>query len=235
MASHPNRFLNSLSPESLQLLLSRTAEVDLPSRASLYELDSRPAYAYFLTAGMASIVTSMEDGGVAEVAVVGTEGLIGGMHVQGPGKLYTSGMIQLAAKAISIPLAHLQTAFRTSEEIRDRILEFNQAQTLMISQIAACNRLHEAEGRLARWLLMAQDRTQSNNLAFTQEFLAMMLGSRRTTVTLAAGLLQRAGFIEYSRGNVRILDRENLKATACVCYRITSEIMANLYTSPVTT
>jgi hypothetical protein len=98
-----------------------------------------------------------------------------------------------------------------------------------VSQIAGCNRLHEAEERLARWLLMAQDRTQSEVLNFTQEFIAMMLGARRTTVTLIAGSLQRANLIEYSRGRVKILDRENLESAACDCYKITKDLYTNLY------
>ena len=97
------------------------------------------------------------------------------------------------------------------------------------NQIAGCNRLHEAEERLARWLLMAQDRTQSDVLNFTQEFLAMMLGARRTTVTLIAGALQKAGLIEYQRGHVKILDRVNLEAAACDCYRIIRDLHTNLY------
>ena len=108
----------------------------------------------------------------------------------------------------------MRQAYRSSEEIRDRILEFVQEQTISTNQIAGCNRLHEAEERLARWLLMAQDRTQSDVLNFTQEFLAMMLGARRTTVTLIAGALQKAGLIEYQRGHVKIIDRVNLEAAA---------------------
>ena len=101
-----------------------------------------------------------------------------------------------------------------------------------MSQIAGCNRLHEAEERLARWLLMAQDRTQSDVMYFTQEFLGMMLGSRRTTVTLIAGALQKADLIEYSRGKVRIVDRERLEEAACDCYRIAKDLFSNLYDKP---
>ena len=229
-AQFSNRLLDSLSPEANQLLRAHALQVDLGLRASLYEAEQTPAYAYFMTSGMASIVTAMEDGSTAEVGIVGREGLIGGMHIIGPAKVYTTAFIQLEGSALRIPLQHLRHAFRSSEEIRDRILEFYQEQTLTVSQIAGCNRLHEADERLARWLLMAADRTGSENLNFTQEFLAMMLGSRRTTVTLTAGALQRAGLIEYSRGRVRILNRENLESAACDCYRITKSLLTNLYT-----
>jgi DNA-binding MarR family transcriptional regulator len=118
-----------------------------------------------------------------------------------------------------------------SDELQptQRILEMTQEQALSMSQIAACNRLHEAEERLARWLLMAQDRTQSEVLPFTQEFLAEMLGSQRTTVTVIAGALQRSGLIEYTRGHVRILNREELESAACDCYKIIRNLQNNLY------
>ena len=234
MSSHrPNRLLDSLSPEANHLLMAHATSVDLPLRCPLYDAEQTPAHAYFMTSGMASIVTAMENGDTAEVGIVGNEGLIGALHIIGPAKIYTTSFIQLDGTAIRIPLSNLRTAFRSSEEIRDRILEFYQEQTLTLGQIAACNRLHEAEERLARWLLMAQDRTQSDVMSFTQEFLGMMLGSRRTTVTLIAGVLQRAGLIEYSRGRVRILSRENLENAACDCYRVTKNLLTGLYTHSV--
>jgi CRP-like cAMP-binding protein len=178
---------------------------------------------------MASIVTTMEDGETAEVGVVGNEGIVGSIFLLGPTKISTSSFIQLEGSALRISMLDLRHAYRSSEEIRDRLLEFVQEQAVTVSQIAGCNRLHEAEERLARWLLMAQDRTQSEVLNFTQEFLAMMLGARCTTVTLIAGSLQRANLIEYSRGRVKILDRENLESAACDCYKITKDLYTNLY------
>jgi CRP-like cAMP-binding protein len=135
----------------------------------------------------------------------------------------------LEGSALRIPLSELRKAFRSSEEIRDRILEFVQEHALGLGQIAGCHRLHGAEERLARWLLMAQDRVQSDYLYFTQEFLAMMLGARRTTVTVVAGTLQESGLIEYRRGHVKILNRENLVSAACECYQVVSALYKNLY------
>jgi CRP-like cAMP-binding protein len=224
-----NRLLSSLSQEKRDLLLPHCTAIDLPLKTSLYRAEHTPPYAYFMTSGMASIVTAMEDGDTAEVGVVGNEGLIGSLFLLGPAKVSTSAFMQLEGTALRISLADLRHAFRTSEEIRDRLLEFVQEQAVSVNQIAGCNRLHESEERLARWLLMAQDRTQSNVMNFTQEFLAMMLGARRTTVTLIAGSLQRAGLIEYSRGRVKILDRENLESAACDCYKIVRDVCANLY------
>ena len=233
MPSQPaNRLLASLSPESRDLLISRSVNVSLPIKTPLFNPDETPSHAYFMTSGMTSVVTSMEDGDTAEVGIIGFEGLVGGIHLMGPAKVSTNAFIQLEGTALKIPLSELRKAFRTSEEIRDRILEFYQEQSLTVSQIAGCNRLHEAEERLARWLLMAQDRVQSDVLNFTQEFLGMMLGSRRTTVTLIAGALQRAELIEYSRGKVKILDRERLETAACDCYRIARDLFTNLYAKP---
>jgi CRP-like cAMP-binding protein len=154
---------------------------------------------------------------------------VGSIHLLGPAPVSTESFMQLDGTGIRIPLSELQKAFRSSEEIRDRILESVQEQTLSVSQIAGCNRLHEAQARLARWLLMVQDRTRSDVLNFTQEFLGMMLGAQRTTVTLIAGNLQRSGLIEYRRGHVKILDRENLEEAACDCYQITKNLYVNLY------
>jgi CRP-like cAMP-binding protein len=228
-----NLFLNSLSGESREMLLTHCVEVDLPLRKTLYEAENLPRYAYFLTSGIASVVTVMEDGGSAEVGLIGREGLVGSFHLLGPAKVSTRCFIQLTATAFRIPFPDLVRAFRTNEEIRDRVLELVQEQALNLSQLAGCNRLHEAEERLARWLLMAQDRTGSDVLDFTQEFLAMMLGSRRTTVTVIAGVLQRSGLIEYQRGRVKILSRERLEAAACDCYRITKELYSGLYSHTI--
>jgi CRP-like cAMP-binding protein len=229
----PNLFLKSLSPESRNLLMKHCSEIDLPLRKSLYEAESVPPYAYFLTSGIASIVTAMQDGSTAEVGLIGREGLVGAFHLLGPAKVSTSCFIQLAATGLRIPFEDLAHAFRTNEEIRDRALEFVQEQAISLAQLAGCNRLHEAEERLSRWLLMAQDRTGTDVLDFTQEFLGMMLGARRTTVTVVAGVLQRSGLIEYHRGRVKILNRESLEAAACDCYKITNELFTNLYKRPL--
>ena len=224
-----NLFLGSLSVESRNLLLKHCVEVDLPLRKPLYEPEIVPRYAYFLTSGIASVVTAMEDGGTAEVGLIGREGLVGSFHLLGPAKVSTRCFIQLPATALRVPFTDLAHAFRSNEEIRDRVLEFVQEQALSLSQLAGCNRLHESEERLSRWLLMAQDRTGTDIVEFTQEFLGMMLGARRTTVTVVAGALQRSGLIEYQRGRVKILDRERLIAAACDCYKITRELFTGLY------
>ena len=228
-ALHPNLFLASLSSEHREFLIDRSTPVVLPLRTVLYEAEEAPTHAYFMTTGIASVVSTMSSGATAEVGVVGREGIVGSMQLLGPGLVPTHCFMQLDGTALKIPFSELNKAFRSSEEIRDRILEFIQEQALSLSQLAGCNRFHESEERLARWLLMVQDRTQSDVLNLTQEFLAMMLGSQRSTVTLVAGSLQRSGLIEYQRGRVKILNRANLEAAACDCYQVTKHLYANLY------
>lgn len=140
--------------------------------------------------------------------------------------------MQVGGSGLRISLSALRKAFGASEEIRERILEFQQEQAMCLSQVAGCHRLHEAEQRLARWLLMVEDCTQTDLLNLTQEFLGMMLGSRRTTVSAAAGELQGAGLIEYQRGRIKILDRPRLEAAACDCYPIAKQLHAGLYSRP---
>lgn len=184
----------------------------------------------FMTSGIASVVTPMLDGGTAEVELIGYEGLVGSFHLLGSAPVPTSCFIQMAGTGLRMELSVLRESFRTSDAIRDRILELVQYQALTVSQMAGCNRLHESEARLARWLLMAQDRTRSDVLNLTQEFLAEMLGTQRTTVTTTAGALQRSGFIQYRQGEVKIVDREGLEAAACDCYRIVKQLYSKLYT-----
>jgi CRP-like cAMP-binding protein len=201
----------------------------LPLREILYAANDMPTYGYFLTGGLASVVTSMPDGATAEVSFIGREGLVGAFHLIGPAEVPTNCFMQMAGSGLRISITDLKEIFDTKEEIRERILESVQEQALTIGQISTCNRLHESQERLARWLLMARDRTQSDVLNITQEFLAQMLGARRTTVTVVAGALQRSGYIEYRRGQVRIIDHKNLEAAACDCYRVVKNLYDGLY------
>ncbi|MGA7156772.1 MAG: Crp/Fnr family transcriptional regulator [Acidobacteriaceae bacterium] len=201
----------------------------MPLRKPLYDPGETPLYAYFLTSGIASVVTLMEDGAMAEVGLVGSEGLVGSVHLMGPSKIPTRCFVQLEGAALRIRFSDLTHAFREDPEFRERVLECVQEQTAGLCQLAGCNRLHDNEERLARWLLMAQDRARTDMLNFTQEFLAMMLGARRTTVTLIAGALQKRGLIRYQRGKVRILNRRGLEAASCDCYQVIKELYANLY------
>ena len=138
-------------------------------------------------------------------------------------------MMQLPGTGLRIPYPDLQHAFDSSSEIHSRILEFVQQQAIMAGQIAGCNRLHDAEQRLIRWLLSAHDRTRDCELKFTHRYLAEMVASQRTTVTAIARDLQQRGLIRYSRGVIRIIDRDGLERAACDCYEITKRLYSRLY------
>ncbi len=227
-----NRLLQILSPASRAVLMLSAREIDLPIRSSLFHMSHSPAFVHFLTSGAASVVVTMQEGGSAEVGMIGDEGIVGATALLGSAPMESECFMQIAGAGLRIPLKTMRTAFDNVPEIRMRVLEFLQSQMNISAQLSACNKLHEAEARLARWLLMTSDRIHSDMLNLTQEFLAEMLGSQRTTVALVAGILQRAGHIEYSRGRVRILDRAGLSAVACDCYEVTCKIVEKLYTGP---
>jgi CRP-like cAMP-binding protein len=224
-----NLFLCSLSTSSRQYLMAAAKAVELPLNTKLYNPDATPPYAYFLNSGLASVVTPMANGQTTEVGFIGYEGIVGGLHLLGDAPIPSQGVIQLAGKGLRISFTDLQNAFRDSEEIRGRILHFVQCHAAITGQIAGCNRIHNAEQRLARWLLMAWDRTQELALNFTQEYLSEMIAVERTTVSAIAADMQRKGLIEYSRGQLESLNREDLEATACECYPITKKLFYGLY------
>jgi CRP-like cAMP-binding protein len=224
-----NLLLATLPPAYRNSLLARLKPVSLPLRSVLYEPDETPKYAHFITSGIASIVSSMADGASAEVGVWGHEGLVESFHLLGRARIPTRCFIQMEATALRMPFKELQKEFLESTELREAVLQCVQSQGFILGQLAACNRLHEAEQRLARWLLMVRDRVDSENYFLTQEFLANMLGSRRTTVTAAAGTLQRKGLIKYSRGRIGIIDAGGLESAACECYMTVRNLYLNFY------
>jgi CRP-like cAMP-binding protein len=227
-----NLLLESLSLASREHLLSLSRHVELPVRAWIQTPDESPQFAYFVTAGIASFVVELAEGGSAEVALMGREGLTCSLSLLGPAAASIQGFMQMAGSGYRIPFGEIKKIFRESEEIRTRILEHAQQQSLTSTHIVACNRLHEAEPRLARWLLMVQDRVEDDAFHLTQEFLAQMLGTQRTTVSVAAGVLQRGGLIEYKRGKMTILDRPALEQTACDCYPLVKRYFTGLYQEP---
>lgn len=229
MATESNLMLNALPAELRESLIARMEPVSLPLETILYKPGEQPQYAHFMTSGIASVVTFMADGSGAEVGFIGREGVVEGMNLLGPAKAPTSAFIQVEGTALRIRFADLQKELFTAESLLRRTLESVQCHGFILAQLAACNGLHEIEERLARWLLMVQDRVESERFYLTQEFLAEMLGARRTSVTLAAGSLQRSGIIEYRRGHIHILDRERLQGSACECYPIVRDLMTGLY------
>jgi CRP-like cAMP-binding protein len=182
-----------------------------------------------MTSGMTSVVTFMSDGIGAEVGIIGHEGVVEAIHLLGAASAPTTAFIQSEGTALRMPFAELQQLFLAHAPLSQRILEFVQSQGFTLSQLAACHGLHEIEERLARWLLMVRDRLESDRFELTQEFLAEMLGARRTSVTLAAGTLQRSGLIKYSRGRIQVIDGDGLEKAACECYPIVRNLVSRLY------
>ncbi|HEY0796333.1 MAG TPA: Crp/Fnr family transcriptional regulator [Acidisarcina sp.] len=224
-----NLLIEALPPDYRDDLLARMEPISAPVDTVLYAASERPPYVHFMTSGIASVVTFMADGSGTEVGLMGRESLVEGYHLLGPATVHTTGFVQLGGTALRIPFAELHKDFLTYEPLRNLILESVQAQGLILNQLAACNRLHEVEERLARWLLMVRDRLGTNQFYLTQEFLGEMLSARRTTVTLAAGTLQRSGLIEYRRGNIKLLDTEGLESAACECYPLVRGLAGGLY------
>jgi CRP-like cAMP-binding protein len=137
--------------------------------------------------------------------------------------------MQIGGTGLRMEFSAFEKLFNSDEALRRGVMNYAQYHSVLLSQIAGCNRLHDVEARLARWLLMIQDRTATKLLKLTQEFLGQMIGSQRTTVSAVAGALQARGQIEYSRGNVRVLDRTGLENTACECYPVTRQLLEGLY------
>jgi len=214
-----NEILNSISEAEWNRLCPNLELVQLPHRQILHEAGERIEFAYFLNEGLASLVVLTSDGRRVEVGIVGHEGVVGtplavGLHC-GP---YRS-IMQISGTAYRIKSEVLEDTLVDAPELRLLLHRFILIQGLQIAQIAACNRLHEIDQRLARWLLMCQDRVNAQSLPVTHEFLAQMLGTGRPSVSLAAGVLQKAGTIENGRGSVKILNRAELESAACECYR----------------
>jgi len=224
-----NILVDALPEDSRRKLISQLKRVPLQARTSLYEPGEAPKYVHFITSGIASIVTSMSNGDTTEVGTVGREGVPQGVHLLGPALVPTRCFMQIGGTSFRMEFNAFEHLFNTDEGIRTGILAYSQYQALLLSQVAGCNRLHDVNARLARWLLMIQDRTAGTVLKLTQEFLGQMIGSQRTTVSAVAGALQARGFIDYSRGNVRILDRTGLENASCECYLQTRRLLEGLY------
>jgi CRP-like cAMP-binding protein len=218
-ASHyKNRVLSSLPKAEINRLARHLSLVTLEQGYPL--LDGRASHAYFLEHGIASVVVTVQNGDTVEVGVIGVDGVVGLPALLGtettPGRTF----IQIAGSAYRIKAETLKEEFERSGELRTHLLRYLQGFFVQAAQTAACNRLHSIEERLSRWLLTCHDRMQSDQLRLTHDFLGQMLGAPRTTVTMAARLLSKAGLIAYSRGHVTILERTGLENTACECYRI---------------
>jgi CRP-like cAMP-binding protein len=224
-----NVLIDALPRESRHKLLKEVSRVNVPSGTSLYEPGDPPKFAHFLTSGIASVVTTMGNGRTSEVGTLGREGVPQAFHLLGELQVPTRCFMQIGGTGLRIEYSVLQRLFLADEAMRRIFLTYTQYQSIMLSQVAGCSRLHDVAGRLARWLLMIQDRTGTRLLELTQEFLAHMLGSQRTTVSEVAGGFQDRRLIEYTRGSIKIIDRIGLENASCECYPITRKLLADVY------
>jgi CRP-like cAMP-binding protein len=213
-----NHILLGLPSKEAAMLYPKLEFVRLKVHHVLHEPGDALRSAYFCNTGLISILSVFEDGKMVEVGLVGKEGFIGLPLVAGFRTAPTRAIAQIEASAFRIDGETLMAILRRCPTLERRLQQFSQIMAAQVTQIAACNRLHEVNERLARWLLMSADRVESNSLPLTQEFLGQMLGTRRSSVTVAAGMLQKAGLIAHSRGDVKIVDRQKLEEAACDCY-----------------
>jgi CRP-like cAMP-binding protein len=214
-----NRILLALPDNEFRSIRPHLEFLPLPHHRLLYEPNRKIDFLYFPNRGLISLVIVMEDGKTVEVAVLGREGFAGVPAVFGLTRSTVREVVQIAGDGFKIKAAAFRQALRSSPLLQAALGRYAVVLAMQISQTAACNRLHDIERRLARWLLMAQDRVDDGVVPITHDFLATMLGTDRPSVSVAAASLQRKEIIDYTRGTVRILNRKNLEASACECYQ----------------
>ena len=213
-----NRLLAALPPDDRARLWPRLKPFEMATRQVVLAPGALIAFVLFPETGWCSNLVSLEDGDFGEVGLIGREGLVGLPLVYGDDRSSAENMAQAPGTALRLDADAFRAALDESLALRTLLLRFALAFQAQVAQTAACNGRHPIEQRLARWLLMAHDRAEGDTFPITHEFLSMMLGVRRAGVTVAAGALQRAGFIRYDRGSIEITDRAGLEAAACECH-----------------
>jgi CRP-like cAMP-binding protein len=217
-ASFANRVLAGLPRAEIDRLSPYLTPVNLAQGETL--ANGTFTHGYFLEDGIASVVVTVADGNTVEVGIIGIDGVVGLPILLGTDNIPGRTFIQIGGSGFRIDAKPLKREFERQSEFRSLLLKYVQGFLVQTAQTAVCNRLHNIEERLARWLLSCRDRMHSDQLRLTHDFLGQMLGAPRTTVTLAAGLLHRAGMIDYSRGIVTVKDRAALEGSACECYQV---------------
>jgi len=212
--------LAALAPADLALLTPHFREVELTARELLHETQDEIEHVHFLHSGMVSLLTLTDDGEAIETAAVGAEGAVGAVAGLGMRRAFSRAVVQVPGIASRITASQFQKAVTDSNGLRDLIVRHQEALLMQAQQTAACSALHGVEARLARWLLQTQDRTGNSAIPLIQEFLAQVLGVRRTTINLVVRTLHQAGLIRYRRGQIEILDRAGLKNESCACYQL---------------
>jgi len=223
---NPNRLLAALPAADYTRILPSLTVVPLKLKNVLHKPGEPIQDVYFPGGGFASVLTVLEDGGMVEVATIGREGMVGASAVLDGGPVPSIAMVQAETDTCyRMAVADFRREIDRRGAFFGLLARYSQALVGIVMQSTACNAVHSVEQRLARWLLLASDRVGSNEFPLTQEFVAMMLGASRPTVTVVAGTLQKAGLIKYHHGHVTIVDRESLEAASCECYRAATNLL----------
>ena len=215
-----NALLAALPADDFGRIAPHLESVPLPLGWALYESGARMRHVYFPTEGIVSLLSVMENGASAEIALTGNEGLVGISLFMGGESTPSRAVVHGAGHAYRLGASLLKREFERGGELQHLLLRYTQALITQMAQTAVCNRHHSVEEQLCRWLLLSLDRLPSNEVHMTQELIANVLGVRREGVTAAAGHLQEAGLIDYRRGRIIVLDRPRLEERACECYAV---------------
>lgn len=223
-----NKILLSVPNAEYRAIRPCLEHLPLPSHLTLYEPSEKLEYVYFPNGGLVSLIVPMKDGQTVEAGVVGNEGAAGVPIVVGLTRSPVREIVQISADGFKLRTRAMQDILKSIPEFQMTLTRYAVLQGMQVAQTVACNRLHRIEQRLARWLLMAQDRVDSGLVAMTHDFLATMLGTNRPTVSSAAAILQKSKAIEYVRGAVKIVNRKRLEASACECYGVIQQFNSAL-------
>jgi CRP-like cAMP-binding protein len=218
MSPQSNQFLSTLDKADLALLSPHLREVDLSHGNILFDQGDRIEHLYFPSSGVVSFVVAMTDGNLVEAGMIGRDGVVGGAAALNGARALNRAVVQSPGNASSIETGRMKEAVFQSQTLRTKLFQYDQLLLAQAQQSAACNALHQVEERLCRWILRTRDVLDSGVMNLTQEFIAQMLGVRRTSVTLAASHLQAVGMIKYRRGRIEIVDEDALREASCECY-----------------
>jgi len=215
-----NVVLLSISNDDYNSIRPHLEYVSLPNHVVLHEVGRKLEFAYFPNRGLVSLVVVMKNGETAEAGIVGFEGFTGTLAAVGINWSPLKAVVQITGDGFRVKVQALQNILASARDLHLILNRYAAIRGMQVAQTAACNRLHGIEQRLARWLLMTQDRVDSGSLPITHDFLATMLGTDRPSVSEAAGVLQKKRLIEYTRGAVKIVNRRKLENSACECYAV---------------
>jgi CRP-like cAMP-binding protein len=222
-----NKLLLAMSDEEFRSIHPHLEFVNLPHHLSLHQPHRTVKYAHFPNEGLISLVVELNDGKSVEAGLLGKDGASGMPAVLGLSRSPLREIVQIAGSGFRVKISTLREVLALSPLMHVILGRYAAGLAMQVAQTAACNRVHKVEERLARWLLIAQDRLESGIVNITHDFLATMLGTDRPSVTLAAGVLQKKGIILYTRGSVNILNRKKLEQFSCECYAVVRQYNNN--------